>query len=51
MTPREKLIAEINRMEDAVNRTQSRHLKNDYQKGIKRLKRELAEYDRWRNGN
>ena len=51
MTPREKMVAEIERMEDTVNRTKSKHLRNDYLKGIKRLKRELAEYDRWRDGS
>lgn len=47
MTSREKHIAEINRMTEALKNTKSVHLKKDYKKGISRLKKELAEYDRW----
>ena len=47
MTSREKQIDKINRMTEALKKTKSKHLANDYKKGIARLKRELAEYDRW----
>lgn len=47
MTARDRHIAEINRMTDALAKTKSKHLSNDYKKGIARLKRELAEFDKW----
>ena len=43
---RHKQIAKIARMADAVMRTKSPKLKNDYLKAIRRMERELAEYDR-----
>lgn len=49
MTSREKHIAEINRMTDALAKTKSKHLIKDYKKGIARLKRELKEYDQWQS--
>lgn len=45
-TARERQLEEIARLTDARNRTKSVYLKKDYSKGIKRLRRELAEYDR-----
>lgn len=46
---RAKHIAEMDRLRDAIQRTDSEYLKRDYVKAIKRMKRELAEYDRYRN--
>ena len=45
---RHKQVAKIARMADAVMRTKSPKLKKDYLKAIRRMERELAEYDRFR---
>lgn len=45
---RSRQIAEIARMTDAVMRTKSPTLKRDYVKAIRRMERELAEYDRYK---
>lgn len=45
---RSKYVAEIVRMSDAVMRTKSPTLKRDYVKAIRRMERELAEYDRYK---
>lgn len=39
-----KQLEEIKRLEQAIEKTKSKHLKNDYQKAIARKKRELKEY-------
>lgn len=49
-TKREEYVAEIRRMEAAVEQTKSEYLKRDYGKAIKRMKKELAEYDKYRGG-
>lgn len=43
--PREAHIAEMNRLADALYRTESPYLKRDYQKALNRMERELREYD------
>ena len=43
---RRKHVEKIARMADAVMRTKSPKLKADYLKAIRRMERELAEYDR-----
>ena len=48
MTARERQVSEIQRLEQAMKTTRSPYLKKDYQKAIKRKKRELAEFDFWR---
>ena len=47
---RERHIAEMNRLKDAIARTESEHLKNDYCKSLKRMQNELKEYDRYKGG-
>ena len=47
---RKKYVAEMTRMANAVMRTKSPKLKNDYLKAIRRMERELAEYDRYKKG-
>lgn len=42
-------IAEINRLKSAIEKTQSKYLKKDYAKRIKRMESELAEYRRFMN--
>lgn len=42
---RELFSAEIQRMRAAVEKTDSKYLKRDYRKAIRRMERELAEYD------
>ncbi len=43
-------ITEINRVEDALKRTESKTLKRDYNKYLLRLKKELSEYRRYKYG-
>lgn len=43
-----KHIEEIKRLEEAVGKTNSEYLRNDYMKAIKRMKRELKEYRRFK---
>jgi len=45
---REKFVAEIKRLEDAVQKTKSKYLKADYGKRIRRVKKELREYDAYK---
>lgn len=46
---REQYAAEIRRLEDAIRRTRSDHLRSDYGKAIRRMKKELRAYDLNRN--
>ena len=39
-----KVVAEIERLKGAIEKTKSAHLKNDYSKGIRNLTAELKEY-------
>lgn len=43
---RADLIHEIERVEDALRKTTSRKLRSDYGKHLKRLYRDLRDYDR-----
>lgn len=43
-------LAEIQRLRDAISKTDSDKLRRDYTKGIKRLSQELAEYRELRYG-
>ena len=43
-------LAEIQRLRDAISKTDSEKLRRDYSKGIKRLSQELAEYRELRYG-
>lgn len=45
---RDKHLSEMARLKDAITRTKSAHLKADYTKALKRMERELKEYDRYR---
>lgn len=47
---REAFITEMNRMRAALRKTKSERLRRDYGKALKRMKRELAEYDYYRQG-
>ena len=42
---RQKFVEEINQLRIAVNSTESKYLKKDYQKAIRRMEIELKEYD------
>lgn len=46
---REKHIAEMARLQEAIKKTKSAQLKQDYGRALKRMQRELEEYDRYRN--
>lgn len=46
-----KQIAEIKRLYGAINKTNSKYLKNDYTKNIKTLKRGLKEYCSYKGYN
>ena len=43
--PREAHIAEMNRLVEAICTTESPYLRSDYGKALKRMERELKEYD------
>lgn len=43
---RERQMQEIERLKAAILVTNSVYLKNDYKKAVKRMERELKEYDR-----
>lgn len=47
---REKFIAEMNRLKDAIARTKSECLRRDYKKALIRMSRDLREYDLYRSG-
>ena len=47
---REKHIAEMERLKNAIDKTDSEHLKRDYEKALKRMSNELKEYDRYKGG-
>ena len=47
---RNKHIAEMERLKEAIAKTESEYLKKDYSKALKRMKKELAEYDKYRGG-
>lgn len=48
MTPREKHIAEMRRLEDAIARSDSPKLKKDYGKRLNKMRHELKIYDSYR---
>ena len=45
---RNKHIAEMQRLKTAIDKTNSEYLKRDYKKALKRMQRELKEYDRYK---
>ena len=47
---REKHVAEMDRLKDAMARTKSNHLRCDYGRALKRMQKELEEYDRYKGG-
>lgn len=49
--PREEHIKEMNRLADAIYRTESPYLKRDYAKALNRMELELREYDRYMREN
>ena len=48
MDKRDEHIAQILRMEDAIRRTNSEHLRRDYRKAVRRMMKELKDYDRFK---
>jgi len=48
MTPREKHIAEMRRLEEAIEKTESEYLKRDYGKKLRKMRHELKIYDAYR---
>ena len=47
---REKHVAEIERLKTAMEKTDSEYLKRDYEKALKRMQKELKEYDKYKGG-
>ena len=45
---REKHVAEMKRLKTAIAKAKSEYLKRDYSKALKRMERELKEYDRYK---
>ncbi len=50
MNARERHIAEMVRLKEAMRNTKSRTLRVDYGKRINKMKKELEEYDKWKGG-
>lgn len=48
MTKRDEFVTELQRLRDAYDKTKSKFLKRDYGKAIKRMERDLCEYDSYR---
>ena len=44
-------IAEMDRLKEAIQKTESPYLKRDYGKKLKSMERELEEYRRYRYGH
>ena len=42
---REKFVLEMQRLVEEINKTNSPYLKRDYTKKLKKMRKELAEYD------
>ena len=49
MSKRDEFVAEMKRIEEAINKTNSPYLKKDYKKALIRMRKELAEYDNYMN--
>ena len=47
---REKHIAEMKRLKTAMEKTDSEYIKRDYEKVLKRMQKELKEYDKYKGG-
>ena len=47
---REKHIAEMERLKNLIANTKSEYLKRDYEKALKRMQKELKEYDKYKGG-
>lgn len=47
MSKRDEFVAEMKRIEEAINKTNSPYLKNDYKKALIRMREELIEYDNY----
>ena len=47
---RDMHVAEMNRLKDEMARTKSNHLRCDYGRALKRMQKELEEYDRYKGG-
>lgn len=47
---REQLVQEIERVRKALDKTKSPNLKQQYTRHLKRMQRELDDYDRFRAG-
>lgn len=45
---RERHVKEMRRLQDAISRTTSKYLVRDYVKALKRMIRDLEEYDRYK---
>lgn len=45
---REKHIKEMQRLKEALIKTKSEYLKRDYTKALKRMEKDLKEYDKYK---
>ena len=48
MSPRDRHIAEMRRLEEAISKTKSEKLRTDYGKALRRMQHELKIYDKYR---
>lgn len=44
---RDLFVSEMDRLRDAIARTDSESLRRDYEKALKRMRRDLRDYDRF----
>lgn len=49
MSKRDEFVAEMKRLEEAINKTNSPYLKKDYEKALIEMRKELVEYDNYMN--
>ena len=47
-TENSDIIAEIQRLEDVITKTKSEKLRTDYRKAVRRMKKEMRDYDSFR---
>ena len=45
---REKFVTEMNRLSEAIKKTDSKYLKNDYHRALVNMRKELRDYDRFK---
>lgn len=50
MDERQKFIAEMKRIQEAMHKTKSQYLRRDYRIALKEMQKDLADYDAFHKG-